>query len=158
MLPFLHSRHLHFDEQGIDAWKHSQYFFRQWDLRQLHPFACEMPTPPSTSPPPAAVVAATPAAEIPLAGDTTVLPSSVLEITWSPAPKAPGKKRTAEGAAFAPDAAADDSAAAAAVPGCATFGRNAFGLRSRMCSIARCLVSSLGWLFWQLAHWQVGWK
>lgn len=30
--------HLQYWEQGTPAWKHSQYFLRQPDLRQLHPF------------------------------------------------------------------------------------------------------------------------
>ena len=37
---FLQSSHLQCSPQLSPAWKHSQYFFKQADLRQLHPFAC----------------------------------------------------------------------------------------------------------------------
>ena len=106
-----HSRHLHLGEHGIDAWKHSQYFLRQCDLRQLHPFACEAappPTPPAEPGAAALPLAATALAPAPAppppkkrkpasaaepeAGATTVRPSSNVEITCRPMPRAPGTK------------------------------------------------------------------
>jgi len=171
-----HSRHLHLGEHGIDAWKHSQYFLRQCDLRQLHPFACEAappPTPPAEPGAAALPLAATALAPAPAppppkkrkpasaaepeAGATTVRPSSNVEITCRPMPRAPGTKN-ADGPPPPPPPPAPPpptaaSAAAAAVPGCATLGLKALGLRSRMVSIARCLSSSWAWLFWHLAHW-----
>ena len=37
---FLQSVHLQFSEHSIFAWKHSQYFFKQLDLRQWQPLLC----------------------------------------------------------------------------------------------------------------------
>lgn len=37
---FLHYSHLQFTPHFSPAWKHSQYFFKQFDFLQWHPFAC----------------------------------------------------------------------------------------------------------------------